>query len=173
MVDSDMGFGSDIVERLIATATDRGVPVVGGLAFAHKTDGKASFYGIKYRAQPTLYRFVETDDNVGVTPMFDYERDAVVEVDATGGACLLIHRTVFETIRAKRGDTWFNPITFPQGPTTFSEDLSFCFRVKECGLPIFIDTSVKTTHDKGGVFLDEEYFDRQQAAKGLTNASNT
>jgi hypothetical protein len=29
---------------------------------------------------------------------------------------------------------------------------------------VHVHTGIKTTHDKGGVFLDEEFFDRQQAA---------
>jgi hypothetical protein len=165
MVDSDMGFGADTVERLIAAADPVTRPVVGGLAFAHKTDGKASFFGVRYRTQPTIYRWHEDDDKVGVVPQFDYERDAMVECIATGGACVLIHRTILERIRDKYGDVWFNPITHPKGPTTFSEDLSFCLRVAGLGIPLWVHTGIKTTHDKGGVFLDEEFYDAQQAAK--------
>lgn len=162
MVDSDMGFAPDTIDLLIQQADPVTRPVVGGLAFAHKTDGRGEFFGIRYKAQPTLYRFVETDDKVGVVPIFDYPRNELVEVDATGGACLLIHRTVFETVRAKYGDQWFSPITVPKGPTTFSEDLSFCLRLQFCHIPLHVHTGIKTTHDKGGVFLDEDYFDRQQ-----------
>ena len=163
MVDSDMGFAPDTVERLIAAADPKARPVVGGLAFAHKTDGKASHFGVRYRCQPTIYRWFEDDDKVGVVPQFDYERDALVECAATGGACLLIHRTVLERIRARYGDVWFDPVKHPKG-TTFSEDLSFCIRIAGIGVPLYVHTGVKTTHDKGGVFLDEEHFDRQQAA---------
>jgi GT2 family glycosyltransferase len=169
MVDSDMGFAPDTVERLIAAADPILRPVVGGLAFAQKTDGKASFGGIRYRCQPTIYRWYDQDDKVGVVPQFDYPRDQLVECAATGGACLLIHRTVFEKIRTRYGDNWFTPVTHPKG-TTFSEDLSFCIRVAGADLPLFVHTGVRTTHDKGSVFLDEEYFDRQQAALALQEA---
>lgn len=164
MVDSDMGFAPDTVERLIAAADPLERPVVGGLAFAHKTDGKAEFHGIRYRACPTLYDFVDLPDKVGFAPRLDYPRDVLVPVGATGGACLLIHRTVLERIRERYGDVWFDPITHPKGPTVFSEDLSFCVRVAGVGVPMFVHTGIKTTHDKGGVFLDEEFFDRQQAS---------
>lgn len=165
MVDSDMGFAGDTVERLIEVADPVERPVVGGLAFAHKTDGRGSFYGVKYLAQPTLYSFVETADKVGVVPSFDYPRDELVPVDATGGACMLIHRTALEAVRERYGDSWFDTIKLPKGDVTFSEDLSFCLRLQLCDIPLFVHTGIKTTHDKGGVFLDEEFFDRQQAAR--------
>ena len=165
MVDSDMGFAHDTLERLTDVADPKSRPVVGALCFAHKADGRSSFGGVKYRAQPTLYRWVETDDKVGVTPMFDYERDALVECVGTGGACILIHRSVLERMRDKFGPVWFDPITHPKGPTTFSEDLSFCLRVAMLDIPLFVHTGIKTTHDKGGVFLDEEFYDAQQRAR--------
>lgn len=163
MPDSDMGFAADTVERLIAAADPKERPVVGALCFAHKSDGKASLYGVRYRACPTLYDWIDTGDKVGFAPRLSYARDSLVPVGATGGACVLIHRTVLERIRAEYGDVWFDPITHPTGPTTFSEDLSFCLRVAAVDFPIYVDTSVKTTHDKGGVFLDEEFYDAQPA----------
>lgn len=165
MVDSDMGFAADTVERLITSAHPTDRPVVGALCFAHKTDGKASLYGQRYRACPTLYDFLHDEQAVGFAPRMGYERDALQPVGATGGACLLIHRTILERIRDKYGDVWFDPITHPQGPTTFSEDLSFCLRVAGVDAPLYVDTSIKTTHDKGGVFLDEAFYDMQEAVR--------
>ena len=165
-IDSDMGFAADTVDRLVACADRYKRPVVGALCFAMKTDGRSSFYGIRYRATPTAYEFRETDDAVGFVPMFDYPRDQAVPVAATGAACVLIHRTVAEAIRAKYGDVWWDAITHPKGPTVFSEDLSFCVRVAGCDFPMFVHTGVKTTHDKGFGFLDEEFYDRQEATRG-------
>jgi hypothetical protein len=162
-VDSDMGFAPDTAERLIATAHPTERPVVGGLCFAHKPDGKASHYGMRYRATPTLYDWYEDDERVGFVPRMAYERDKLQAVSATGAALVLIHRNALQAVRDKYGPTWFDPITHPTGPTTFSEDLSFCVRVAGCDMPLYVDTSIKTTHDKGGVFLDEAFFDHQEA----------
>jgi hypothetical protein len=162
MVDSDMGFAPDSLERLIEAAGPKR-PVVGGLAFAHKTDGRSSFHGVKYRACPTVYDFIEEADRVGFVPRHGYERDAMVECSATGGAFVLIHRKVLDAVRDKYGDNWFTPITHPKGPTTFSEDLSFCIRVAAVGFPLYVHTGIKTTHHKGGVFLDEEFYDERRA----------
>lgn len=166
MVDSDMGFAADTLERLIAAADPTDRPIVGALCFAHKTDGKASHFGIRYRAVPTLYSWHDDGQRVGFVPMLDYPRGEVVPVAATGGACVLIHRSVLERIRGKYGDVWFDPITHPTG-TRFSEDLSFCVRAAAVDAPMVVHTGIKTTHDKGGVFLDEEFYDRQEAARAV------
>lgn len=163
MIDSDMGFADDTVERLITSAHRDKRPVVGGLCFAMKTDGRASFYGIRYRATPTVYEFFEDDERVGFVPMFNYPRNEMVPAAATGAACVLVHRNAIEAVRRKYGDVWFDAITHPKGPTTFSEDLSFCVRLAGCDIPMFVHTGIKTTHDKGFVYLDEEFYDCQQA----------
>jgi hypothetical protein len=166
MIDADMGFDHDTVERLIATATTLGVPVVGGLAFACKSDGDGPHGARRYRAVPTLYKFYKDEDKgeAGVLPMFDYPRNQPVEVEATGAACMIVHRTALEQLRAEYGDHWFDLIELPAKPgrTTLGEDISFCLRLKAQGIPLIVDTSIKTTHDKGW-FLDEEYYDLQQA----------
>ena len=164
MVDSDMGFAPDTIDRLIDAADPVERPVVGALCFAHKTSGRKEFNAIRYVASPTVYDFVETGTKVGFVARLGYERDAVVPCSGTGAAAVLVHRSALAAVRGEHGDTWFDPITHPLGPTTFSEDLSFCVRLAACGIPIHVHTGVRTTHHKGGVFLDEEFFDAQQAS---------
>lgn len=167
-IDSDMGFDEDTVDRLIAAADPLQRPVMGGLAFALKQDGQKPMGAIRYRAVPTVYSFVDTGSDVGFTPRFDYPRDEVVECSATGGAIVLIHRSTLEGIRDKFGDCWYDPITHPS-EVIFSEDLSFCIRVAALDLPLYVHTGIKTTHDKDGVFLDEEFFDLQEAGRVKTD----
>jgi hypothetical protein len=162
MVDSDMGFAADTVDQLIKSADPKERPVVGGLCFSLRRDTPGEFYGQKYVVVPTCYEYVDTDNEVGFRSIVDYPRDEVFPVAGTGAACLLIHRSVLETLRAKGGDHWFDHITHPGG-TVFSEDLSFCVRLAACDIPLFIDSGVRTTHDKHGVFLDEDEYDRCRA----------
>jgi hypothetical protein len=164
MVDSDMGFAPNTVDRLIESADPAERPVVGGLCFALRRDPGTvgEFYGQKYVTVPTLYEYVEAEGDVGFRSIVDYPRDSMVAVSGTGAACVLIHRTALEAVRAKHGDHWFDPIHHPAGKT-FSEDLSFCIRLAAADIPVYVDTSVRTTHDKHGVFLDEDEFDRCRA----------
>lgn len=171
MVDSDMGFSADAIDQLISAADPLGRPVVGALCFAHKTDGRKEHNAIRYVASPTVYDYVERPDKVGFVARVAYERDAVTPCSATGAAAVLVHRSVLQAVRDRFGDVWFDPITHPTGPTTFSEDLSFCVRLAAVGVPIHVHTGVRTTHHKGGVFLDEEFFDVQQASPAAIAAA--
>lgn len=164
MVDTDMGFGPTAVDDLIAAADPETRPVVGGLCFSLRHDRPGLFYGEKYVIVPSAYRWVETPEQVGFQSILDIpENDTLLEVSATGAACLLVHRTALERVRDRYGPCWFDPVTHPTGPTTFSEDLSFCVRLAGVDIPIYVHTGVETTHDKGGVFLDREAYGAQWA----------
>lgn len=171
MVDSDMGFEADVVNRLVASAQAGGFEVMGALAFALKRRLlRPNPLNVELtRLCPTLYTFAELENEVGFAPIFEYPRDEVVEVGGTGAACLVINRSVLARIRAYEGgvDRWFEPITHPKGdhgkPRAFSEDFSFCVRVAAVGGKIGVDTSVKTGHAKGGIFLTEEQYLIQRA----------
>lgn len=176
-IDTDMGFAEDTVDALVECADPEERPVVGGLCFClkKKTELKTDFYGEKYGVEPTLYKWVETEDEVGVMSMRNYpdaiaDKGPILQVAATGAACLLIHRSILVKMKDKYGPQWFSTITHPTGdkgePRTFSEDLSFCVRVAAIGGSVHINTDVKTTHEKGGVFLDEaEYVKYRRSQK--------
>jgi hypothetical protein len=172
MVDSDAGFEHDTLERLIAAADPETRPVVGALSFGATSDGKAPMFGQRYRAYPTLMIYYDLSDKVGFAPMSAYPVDQLVEVSGTGCHCILIHRSALEKIRGRfagqfaAGQEWYTPITHPKGPTTFSEDLSFCVRAAAADIPIHVHTGIKTTHDKGFAFLDEEWWIGQEVAAG-------
>jgi hypothetical protein len=174
-IDTDMGFTRDSLDRLIGSADPATRPVMGGLCFAGVRDKAGSaaspLYSERFKIVPTVYEYVETGDEIGFRPIPDYARDQVIEVAGTGAAMLLIHRSALEKVRANQGDAWFDPITHPTalkgGPRTFSEDLSFCVRLAACGIPVHVDTAVKTTHEKGMAFLDEDAFDQQLALARL------
>lgn len=166
MVDTDMGFAPDTVDRLVESADPQLRPVMGGLCFAIKRQARGDLWAERYRIAPTVYEYLDLGDEVGFRPILDYQRDQVVQVAGTGAACLLMHRSALEVVRERYGDAWFDPIVHPTGakgrPRTFSEDLSLCIRLASVDIPVHVDTSVKTTHHKGGLFLDETTFDQQR-----------
>lgn len=167
-VDADMGFAADSLERLLKSASPKDRPVVGGLCFAVKRTGTdPTTHAERFQCMPTLYTWHELPDRAGFAVIEDYERDAMVLVSATGAAFLLIHRQVLVDIREQYGDHWFDRIPHelpkPHG-TLFSEDMSFCIRVAGVDVPLYVNTAVKTSHDKGGRFYDEAEWDQQLAA---------
>lgn len=154
MIDADMSWEPDAVDRLLHAADRKLRPIVGGLCFAQ--DGK----GVK----PTLYRL--TNDTLDMEPIRDYPRGELVQVDATGAAFMLIHRSVFAGMKeayGKRGDGSVNPYPwFVEGSTTKSgwalgEDIAFCLRAKTLGIPIHVDCGTRIGHEKT-VILTEEMF---------------
>lgn len=150
MVDTDMGFAMDTIERLVRSACLQEAGVMGALCFQlYDKDQRASFHGKRYGIMPTLYEDMAGE---GYRHIPDYKQDDVVRVDATGGACLLIHRSVVSAI----ADNWFTELP------DYSEDLSFMRRCAQFNIPVHVDTSVKTTHDKGALFLDEELYNQSR-----------
>lgn len=169
-IDADMGFPRDAVHKMLAVAEPTERPIVGGLCFAHRTEGfdeetNAEHFG----TIPTLQVFDEHDDGTihGFHIVKDYPRDQAVRIHATGAAFLLIHRGVLEAMREKYGDEWFSPIKHPVRPEFFGEDTSFFLRAHEMGLPVFAHTGVRTSHDKGGIFLTEQTWDIQEANRSM------
>lgn len=175
MVDADMGFEKDTVDRLVASAEANDCKVVGGLAFAQKADRRpeTSLHARRLRIQPTLYGYGEVSGEKGFLPLENYLPDSFQYVDATGAACILIHR---DALAAVDRDP-FRPLrvanALPDGrDREFSEDLSFCARLANIGVGVGVDTSIKTTHYKGGIYLDEETYRIQQARRDASPFGN-
>jgi len=88
MVDSDMVFPPETILRLLACAQITGAKLVGGLCVTIGELGPI----------PTLFQ-MRDDAVTGV--QFDYPDEAQVQVAATGTACLMVHREVFEAWQSK------------------------------------------------------------------------
>ena len=137
--DTDMTFDHDSVERLLATADPTDAPLVGGLCFGVNAE---------FGQFPAMYRLIDGMPHV----LFDEADGAIHHVDATGGAFTLTHRTVFEKYERAGPHRWFHRREVP--PTSLhpggilGEDLSWCVWLRECGVPIVVDTSVVAGHVK-------------------------
>lgn len=131
-VDDDTLFPEDAVARLVGHRKD----IVGGLVFR-----KDQPY------HPTIYRAVT---QWAYEPIIDYEREALMQVDAIGAACTMFSRRALESI----GQPWFS---FSRDPY-LSEDLNICRRARAAGLSIYCDTAVKCGH-VGGIITEQHFRD--------------
>lgn len=166
-IDTDMGFLPDTIDRLVAAADPATRPVVGGLCFGLRETSYDGYGGRHVRPVPTLFRPARTPEgHVGFTTRWDYPANSLVQVAGTGAACLLIHRSAAEKIRAEHGDTWFDQVRYQDGRPV-SEDLSFCYRLAQAGIPVFVHTGVKTTHHKQ-VWVSEDDYHRDTAPPPAT-----
>ena len=144
MADTDMWFPADTADRLIAAAHPEKRPVVGGLCYSQNTDNGG---GEPYS---TMYELAESPD--GEICFVRYKKwpdDTVVQVAATGAACLLIHRDALlamEKRAADRAAPWFRESV--AGSALIGEDLTFCLRLGAAGIPVHVHTGVKAGHMK-------------------------
>jgi len=165
MVDADMGFAPDTVDRLVDAADPAVRPVVGALCFGLREVAPDGMGGFRVRAFPTLYDWArDPQGTLGFCIRRDYKPDTVTQVAGTGAACLLVHRSAAQKVRADSG-TWFDKAAFADG-TPVGEDLSFCYRLGKAGVPVFVHTGVPTTHHKQIWLGEEEYLLLEAAYRG-------
>lgn len=173
IVDTDMGFAPDTVDRLLAVADPVERPIVGALCFSQRESAPDGMGGWRTMATPTVFDWAHDGDKRGFAVRWDYPKDAVTACDGTGMACVLIHHSVFEAIRDHEtptpagekepaGPVWFNRLPNHSTGQLIGEDLSFCVRARALTIPIFVHTGVQTTHHKP-VWLGQETYWQQRA----------
>jgi GT2 family glycosyltransferase len=124
MVDTDMVFEADVIERLRAVASPH--IIAGALCFGWFADARI--------AKPTLY-------GEGMTQITEWAPGSLVPVYATGAACLLIHR---RSLEAMPPGAWFKQD--PYG--AWGEDQGFFMVAADAGIRAVVDTSTQVLHDK-------------------------
>jgi GT2 family glycosyltransferase len=165
-IDTDMGFAPDTVDRLLEVADPEARPMVGGLCFTQREERSDTMGGWETLATPTVFDWLRLDDGqMGFSVKWNYEHDAVVQCAGTGSACLLIHKSVFEKVEAKYGPHWYDRVPNTTMGQVVSEDLSFCMRANTVGCSLWIDTSVKTTHQKTLWLAERDYYGQRALAQ--------
>jgi hypothetical protein len=156
MLDTDMTFAPDTVEQLLQHADSATAPIVGGLCFGFDEMGDV---------QPTLFGLEpdpaapEDPARLQVTRYHDWKPESMYPVAGTGAACLLMHRTALEKIKAdgySQAYPWFQELE--HNGKAVGEDLGFCFRAVQSGLPIFVNTAVQVGHIKERVLTAETFY---------------
>lgn len=159
MVDSDMTFRPDTLERLLDQADPDKAPIVGGLCFGFDEHGDI---------QPTLFGLVGDEaEKAQFLRYHEWKPDCMWQVAATGGACLLIHKTALERMRdfthpitGQRGFNeaypWFQETA--HGGRPVGEDITFCLRAAQAGIPVYVNTSVHLGHIKSRELNMDAYF---------------
>ena len=144
MLDSDERLSVDTWLKLIEAADEKARPIVSGLVFAAFYDNDDEL-----RAVPTIYRM---DMEKGLQPIDDYKENAVIEVDATGTGCLLVHRSVLLHLQAtateNQGKDWAWFVEGAISGVYFGEDLLFSKRLKSLQYKIHAHTGAILPHQK-------------------------
>ena len=148
MIDADMGFEPVALDQLLALADPLERPMVGGLAFAQREAFDDGMNGFRCIPRPTIFEFVKHEDgHHRFTGLAHYPVNTLMRSAATGGAFIVIHRSVFQKILDEQGPVWFDRVRHPDG-SLMGEDISFFVRCQALNLPLFIHTGIRTTHMK-------------------------
>ncbi len=147
MLDTDMVPPEDIVRRFLGHNKD----IVGGLCFA----GTGST-----TVKPVIH-VVRKDENDSpvIEILWDYPLDQLLEVDATGGACMMISRKCAEAVWEARGLAHPMP-WFAHGMhngVRIGEDVAFCLTAKKVGFKVFVDTGLEVPHIKSFSMGQQDY----------------
>lgn len=152
MIDSDQRLPLYVWDLLTQTAHDKERPVVSGLVFAAFFNEDETL-----RPVPTIYRMVPER---GLVALDDYPENEVIQVDAVGTGCLLIHRDVLLELQEKatenQGPNWAWFVDGAIAGTWFGEDLLFSKRLQSLNIPIHAHTGAICAHHKK-FWMDERH----------------
>ena len=130
--DSDMIFQSDTMLRLLK----HDAPIVSGAYFR--------------RSPPYhLVAFDKCDAEKREWTDLPLPTETV-KCGGVGFGCVLVRTDVLFEVAAKY-KTWFEPMN------GFGEDLSFCYRARECGFDILLDPTITCGH-VGHIVVNEDFY---------------
>ena len=143
MVDTDMVFAGDALDRLIAAADPDERPLLGGLCFSQ--NGNDDPY-------PVMYELGKGEGgSLAFTRYTTWPEDSCQRVSATGAAFLLMHRAALQRIEAVSKDPaapWFRESPVGAPLALMGEDMTFCLRAAAAGIPVHVYTGVQVGHMK-------------------------
>lgn len=135
ILDSDIEFEPAHVQRLV----DDDLPIVSGLY--HNIFGAVLAPVVFNKTDPEDWRTLHhieawTSD------------DPIVQCDTVGAGFLMIRKDVIETFRAAypKPCQWFHEPAIGEGH--MGEDVGFCIRAAEQGIPVMVDRRVELNHYK-------------------------
>ena len=125
MLDTDQVYPADTIIKLL----QHDKPIVAGQVHRRYPP----FDPIMLRGE--LYKYV----NVPYDEMYSGD---LVEVDATGAACIAIETKIFLDVPYP----WFEDIPKTEDHGPVGEDIYFCSKARNAGYQIFMDTSIEIGH---------------------------
>ena len=137
-IDSDMIFEPDLLRRFHADL-DNGLEYVTGLAFSRRAPIKPCIFrtcGIRLEGEKRI-PFADFFDDIPDKPMF--------QVAASGFAAVMTTVDLLKRVQDKFGLP-FSPVM------GFGEDLTFCMRATDLGVPMWCDSRIKLGHIGQAVF---------------------
>ena len=142
-LDSDMVFSPDLLQRMMKVCTENDIDFLTALCFRRKPP-----------YTPCLFDKLERlpdDKGASYTALMSVP-DGRFKVGGCGFAGVLMSTDVLMSVASKFNGRMFDPLP------GFGEDVSFCWRARQCGYEIWCDSSIEMGH-VGNCVVTRGYFE--------------
>lgn len=152
-LDSDMVFGPDLLQRMLKVCQDEHIDFLTGLCFRRKPP-----------YTPCLFdRLEKVDKGASYTALMSVP-DGRFKVGGCGFAGVLMSTDVLLSVAAKFNGRMFDPMD------GFGEDVSFCWRARQCGYAIWCDSEIELGH-VGNCIVTRKYFEAFNGGEEQNNGN--
>ena len=146
-LDSDMVFSPDLLQRMLKVCTENGIDFLTALCFRRKPP-----------FTPCLFdRLEKVGRGASYTALMSVP-DGRFKVGGCGFAGVLMSTDVLMSVASKFDGRMFDPL---EG---FGEDVSFCWRARQCGYDIWCDSEIEMGH-VGNCIVTRAYFEAYEGNK--------
>lgn len=140
-LDSDMIFEPDLLKKMLKVCEENDIDFLTGLCFRRKPP-----------YTPTLFdRLDKMEHGASYTTIMSVP-EGRFKVGGCGFAGVLMSTDVLLSVAARFGGRMFDPL---EG---FGEDVSFCWRARQCGYEIWCDSDIELGHI-GSMIVTREFFE--------------
>lgn len=155
-MDDDVCPPYDVFPKLREVADPENRPIVCALSHFRYPPFWPSIF--KYEGWPGI----EAPSIAKPMPVMEYPKNQVIQVDATGLCCSLIHKSVFEKI----DKPWFD------WKDEYTPDGWFMYQVAIKKIPVFVHTGVEVDH-LGTILVNSETYAKYVNEVGLDKVTET
>ena len=145
-IDSDMIVPPDMMEMLSADM-DEGREMVCGLYFGRRNPTHPVIYN------KLVYELNEKNFEHELVKYEDYPRDQIFPIVACGFGAVMMTTNLIRKV----GDKFGYPFTPLMG---LGEDIAFCWRVNQLGIPMYCDSRVKVGHMGTALYNENVYLNQ-------------
>ena len=140
-LDSDMVFEPDLLKKMLKVCEENDIDFLTGLCFRRKPP-----------YTPCLFdRLDKMEHGASYTTIMSVP-EGRFKVGGCGFAGVLMSTDVLLSVAARFGGRMFDPM---EG---FGEDVSFCWRARQCGYEIWCDSDIELGHI-GSMIVTREFFE--------------
>lgn len=151
-LDSDMVFRPSLLENMTKVAKENDIDFLTGLCFRRKPP-----------YTPTIFDKLDWKDDRCHYTQFMSIPEGRFQVGGCGFAGVLLQTDVLMSVASKYNGRMFDPLP------GMGEDLSFCWRARQCGYDIWCDSEIELGH-VGNTIVTRGYFEAFNGGKDVSES---